>query len=224
MEMRTKKVPRVEPGKAYEVGLGRPTFIDDCHALPVSWIPGYRFVDCKGVAGEMTPGHHGIAPDDPPGGDRGAQKTVRAVGLGDYKQAGRLLVQPMDHSGSFGLALRGKSSPAPQQGVDECPAPIAGSRVHHHARRLVDDQECLILVHDAYRNVFAADCPFLDYRNRDPDHLADFGTVTGLLTPPIDQHVPLCDERRRLGAGKLRPLGNKEVEADIAVRLDRKLS
>jgi hypothetical protein len=36
--------------------------------------------------------------------------------------------------------------------------------------------------------------------------------------------VPLCDERRRLGAGKLRPLGNKEVEADIAVRLDRKLS
>ena len=172
----------------------------------------------------MTPGHHGIAPDDPPGSDRGAQQAVRAVGLGDDKKAGCLLVQPMDHSGPFGLALRGKPSPTPQQGVDECPAPIAGSRVHHHARRLVDDQQRVILVHDAYRNILAGDRPFLDCRNRNPDYFAYFRPVAGFLPPAIDQHVPQCDQGRRLGAGKLRPLGNKEVEADIAVRLDRKLS
>jgi len=85
--MRTKKVPRVESGKAYEVGLGRPTFTDDCHALPVSWIAGYRLVDRKGVAGEVTPGHHGVPPNDPPGGDRRAQQSVRAVRFGHNEQS-----------------------------------------------------------------------------------------------------------------------------------------
>src|SRR5215210_4173954 len=98
MEMRTKKVPRVEPGKAYEVGLGRPTFIDDCHALPVSWITGYRFVDGKVVAGEVTPRHHGVAPHYSPRGDGRAEQTVRAVRFCDHQQPGRFLVEPMDHS------------------------------------------------------------------------------------------------------------------------------
>jgi hypothetical protein len=35
--------------------------------------------------------------------------------------------------------------------------------------------------------------------------------------------VPLGDQRRRLGSRQLGPLGNKEIEADIAVRLDWKL-
>src|SRR5258705_11928597 len=55
MEMRTKKVPRIEPCKAYEVGLGRPTLIDDCHALPVSRIAGNRLVGREGVRGQGTP-------------------------------------------------------------------------------------------------------------------------------------------------------------------------
>ena len=49
MEMGTKKIPRIEPSKAYEVGLGRPTLIDDCHALPVSRIAGNWLVDREGV-------------------------------------------------------------------------------------------------------------------------------------------------------------------------------
>src|SRR3954469_24508678 len=68
MEMGTKKVPRIEPSKAYDVGPGRPTLIDDCHALPVSRVAGYRLVDGQGVLGEMAPGHHGVAAGNPPGG------------------------------------------------------------------------------------------------------------------------------------------------------------
>ena len=64
----------------------------------------------------------------------------------------------------------------------------------------------------------------LDCRDLDPHHLARLRAVARLLPPPVDQHVPLRDQRRRLGARKLRPLGNKEIEADIAVRLDGKLS
>src|SRR2546423_3977903 len=87
MEMRTKKVPRVEPGKAYEVGLGRPTLIDDCHALPVSRIAPYGLVDRKGIARDMTPRHHRIPPHDPPGSYRCAQEPVRAIRLGHHEEA-----------------------------------------------------------------------------------------------------------------------------------------
>jgi hypothetical protein len=38
------------------------------------------------------------------------------------------------------------------------------------------------------------------------------------------QDVPLRDQCRGLCARQLGPLGNKEIEADIAVRLDWKLS
>jgi hypothetical protein len=44
------------------------------------------------------------------------------------------------------------------------------------------------------------------------------------LRSPAHEDVSLRDQSRRLGAGKLCLLGNKEIEADIAVRLDWKLS
>src|SRR4051812_21319283 len=105
MEMGTKKVPRIEPSKAYDVGLGRPTLIDDCHALPVSRITGYRLVDRKGVRGEVAPGHHRVASDHPTGGNGAAQKTRAPIVFGAHQQAGRLFVQPVPHSGSFGVPL-----------------------------------------------------------------------------------------------------------------------
>jgi hypothetical protein len=83
MEMGTKKVPRIEPSKAYEVGLGRPTLIDDCHALPVSGIASYRLVDGGRVRREVTPDHHRIAPNHPASRDGRAEKPMGAIGLGD---------------------------------------------------------------------------------------------------------------------------------------------
>src|SRR4029077_817866 len=82
MEMGTKKVPRIEPSKACDVGLGRPTLIDDCHALPVSGVAGYRLVDRERVRRKVTPGHDRIAAGDPSGGNGRAQKSVGSVGLG----------------------------------------------------------------------------------------------------------------------------------------------
>src|SRR6478736_2384893 len=127
MEMRTKKVPRIEPSKAYEVGLGRPTLIDDCHALPVSRIAGYRLVDREVIRRQMTPDHHRVAPLDPSGGQGAAQESVGAVGLGDDKEPGRLLVEPVDHAGPLRLALLRQRPASTKQSIYQRPAPIAGS-------------------------------------------------------------------------------------------------
>ena len=224
MEMRTKKVPRVEPGKAYEVGLGRPTFIDDCHALPVSWITSYRLVDRHAVAGEMTPCHHCVPPDDTPGGYGRAQQTVRAIRLGDDQQPGGLLVEAVDHTRPLGLSLGGKCAPAAQQRVYEGPAPVPRRGMNDHTGGLVHHQQGLVFVDDADGNVFPGDRPFLDSGDLDPDYLARFRAVAGLFAPPIDQYMPQGDKSRGLGTRELSALGNKQIEADIAVRLDRELS
>src|SRR4051812_14263370 len=137
MEMGTKKIPRIEPSKAYDVGLGRPTLNDDCHALPVSRVAGYRLVDREVIRREVSPGHHRVAPLDPPGGDGAAQKPVGAVRLGDDKEPGGLLVEPVDHTRAFGVAfLRQLSAPA-EQGVDQRAAPVPRGGVHPHPGRLV---------------------------------------------------------------------------------------
>src|SRR3982751_5718568 len=98
MEMGTKKVPRIEPSKAYGVGLGRPTLIDDCHALPVSRIAGYWLVDGGTVRGEVSPDPPRVPPGDPPRGDRTAQQPVRFIRFRDHQQTGGFLVEPVDHA------------------------------------------------------------------------------------------------------------------------------
>src|SRR5439155_27022440 len=60
MERGTKKIPRIEPSKAYEGGLGRPTLIDDCHAPPVSRLTRNWLLDRERIRGEVTQGHGGI--------------------------------------------------------------------------------------------------------------------------------------------------------------------
>ncbi len=224
MEMRTKKVPRVEPGKAYEVGLGRPTFIDDCHALPVSRIPGYWLVDREGVAGDMAPGHHRIAPDDPAGGYRRAQKPVRAVGFCHHEQSRGLLVETVHHSGSLRLSFTRQCPTPPEQSVHEGATPVTRRGVDDHPGRLVDHEQRLVLVDDRDGDRLPRDRSLLHLRDFDAHHVSRSGSITGLLRSSTHEDVSLRDQSRRLGAGKLCSLGNKEIEADIAVRLDWKLS
>jgi hypothetical protein len=194
MEMGTKKIPRIEPSKAYEVGLGRPTLIDDCHALPVSRITGYRLVDSQLIRCQVTPRHNRIPPRDPPGGEGGAQKAVGPIRFGDDKEPGCLLVEPMNHPGAFGpLALPGKGPASANQGINEGSGPVPGRRVDHHACRFVDYQQRLVLVDDLDRNVLTEDFTLFDARDLDPHDLAGESPVARALTAPINQHVTIGD-------------------------------
>ena len=94
----------------------------------------------------------------------------------------------------------------------------------NEAREHDDGQHVGHHQHELYGNVFAGDRPFLHFRDHDADDFAGLGPVARLLTPPVDEDVSLSNQRRCLRPRELGPLGNKEVEADIAVRLDRKLS
>ena len=93
----------------------------------------------------------------------------------------------------------------------------------HHSGRLVHHQQCFVFVDDTDRDILTKDRPLFHDGDLDRYPLPFLGLVAGLFPPAVDQYVSQRDERRRLGSGKLSPLGNKEIEADIAVRLDGKL-
>ena len=94
----------------------------------------------------------------------------------------------------------------------------------HHSCRLVHDQEGFVLVDYADRDVVARNRPLLHLRDLDANDFTLFRTITRFFTPTVDQDVSLSNQGRSLGPRELGTLGNKEIEADIAVRLDRKLS
>ncbi|GAO21951.1 hypothetical protein ALISP_1771 [Alicycliphilus sp. B1] len=71
----------------------------------------------------------------------------RAVARHHHETA-RVLVQPVHDAGArhlHGLRI------APEQGVEESPAPVARRRMHHQARRLVDDEQMLVLMDHVQR-------------------------------------------------------------------------
>lgn len=130
----------------------------------------------------------------------------------------------MHHSSPVGVTLRREASTPAQEGVYQGPGPVSRRWMNHHAGRLVDHEQRLVLVHDADRDVFSGDGPLFHRGNLDPHYFAGLGPVARFFAPPIDQHVALRDQRRRLRTRELGPLGDKQIEADIAVRLDGKLS
>ena len=93
-----------------------------------------------------------------------------------------------------------------------------------HPGRLVDDQQGLVLVDDRDGDVLSGDRPLLHLGDFDAHNVPRQGPITSLLRSPAHRYVPLRDQRRRLRSRQLGLLGNKEIEADIAVRLDWKLS
>jgi len=195
MEMGTKKVPRIEPSKAYEVGLGRPTLIDDCHALPVSGIARYRLVDSQLIRGQVTPRHNRVPPRDAPGRQGGAQKAVGAICFGDDQKPGGFLVESMDHPGPIWLiSLLGEGPASPNQGVDQSSSPVPRGRVDDHARRLVDHQQGVVLVDDFDRNVLTEDLPLLSARDLHPYDFTADRLVACAFATAINQYVAVSDE------------------------------
>jgi len=93
-----------------------------------------------------------------------------------------------------------------------------------HAGRLINHQQRLILIDDTDWDVLADDRPLLDRRDFHPHDLPFLGPVARLFPPAVDEHVAQSDQSGSLGPRKLSTMGDKQIEADIAVRLDGKLS
>ena len=68
---------------------------------------------------------------------------LRLLALGDHHQPGRVAVEPVHDVG------RPAATCSVLEQLDQGPATVARRRVHDEARRLVDDQQPVVLEHDA---------------------------------------------------------------------------
>ena len=76
---------------------------------------------------------------------------VRRVVLGDDHQPRRAAIEPVHDARPLLAADAAQIVDVMQQRVDQRAARVAGRRVHDHARRLVDDDQVVVLVDDRQR-------------------------------------------------------------------------
>ena len=79
-------------------------------------------------------------------GKLAGKALVGHVVLRHHQQAAGHLIDPMDDAGPDLPADGGKTVEMKEQGVDQGPAFIAHRRMDHHAPRLVDHAQVLVLV------------------------------------------------------------------------------
>ncbi len=90
------------------------------------------------------------------------ERAVRLVGLGHDQQPARVLVEAVHDAGPRHAAdARQALAAMGDQRVDERAVRVARARMHDEPRRLVDDDQRVVLVDHVERDGFAAQCGLL---------------------------------------------------------------
>ena len=149
-----------------------PSFADDGDLLPVRGGAGERSVDRALSRLWNARDDRKIAPIHAVSRKLLGQSFVSNVGLGDHEQTGRILVDAVDYPGAGDAANTGQRPAAVmQQRVHQGAIRIACRRVDHKPRRLVDDQQVLVLENDPKRNVLRHIMRRLRLRDREAEAL-----------------------------------------------------
>jgi len=83
------------------------------------------------------------------------RRRLGEVLSGDHEEAARVAVEAMNDAGPAhtGDPAEGGAAVAPEEGVDEGPALMAGRGVDHQPGGLVDNEQVVVLVHDGHRDI-----------------------------------------------------------------------
>jgi hypothetical protein len=123
---------------------------------------------------------------------------LRLDRLRDDHEPARVLVETMHDAGTRN---RGKRGVMVQQRIQQCTFAIAAPRMHDEARRLVDDENRVVLEHDRKRDVLRRidERGFLG-QGHDIDVLASRDTARGFPRFVIDRDASRVDPRAKARA------------------------
>lgn len=124
------------------------------HALAVDRVARDGPIDHAGRGAGFAANHSQIGLPRAAVGELRSQRRVRSVVFCHEDAAACVFVQPVHHARTHGMTPRGKLGRVMQQGVDQCPRPIAGRGMDDEAGRFVEADEIVVLVEDFDRNVF----------------------------------------------------------------------
>ena len=136
---------------------------------------------------------------------------MRKIVFGYDQQSRRVLVDAVDDAGAALAADAGKTLAAViQQGVDERAVLVAGRGMHHHAARLVHDDEIVVLVHDVERDVLCSKRGLRSVRQQNLKHVARGSFVIFLHGRAVFRHGALLQQPLGSAARESRNRARKE--------------
>ncbi len=145
------------------------------------------------------------------------EMAMGRLGLGDHEDAARALVEAVDESRPGPLLVAGRDriptlAPADviHERVQQGARPVAGRRMHHEPRRLVDDQQHRVFVKDLDRNGLGRDRQRLAHGNVARDDIARADALRGLRAAAIDGDETPLDQPLRARAREIGVLGGHE--------------
>ena len=165
------------------------------HALAMRGMPGNRRADFAAVARQLAAEDRVVDLLHLAGGELGGKRQVRFVILRHDQAAAGFLVQAMDDAGAGDAADAAQLARAMvEQGVDQRVFFVAGCRMHHQPRRLVQHQQRFVLIQDVQRHRFRLGLGGPGFR---PVHLNLFpgtGRVGRLDGAAVDPDVALFNQ------------------------------
>ena len=127
---------------------------------------------------------------------------MHAVALTHHQDPGGILVDAMDDSRAQFTANAAQVCAVAEQRIDQGTVGVARGRMHHHAGRLVDHDQMLVLIEDGQRNVLS-NRPGLNWRRLPDDRFIPWTQLgAGLGGFAVDQHAALIDQTLDLRASE----------------------
>jgi hypothetical protein len=169
-----------------------------------------RRLDPSAARARAPPHERDVLAYDLPPAEHPLEAPVDVVRAGDDQQPRRVAVQPVDDAGPLGLvAARDRVGREP---MDERAARVPGRGVDDDARRLVDNEQVLVLVRDSKRDVLRLDDTRTPVRELELHLLPALEAMA--LRPPraVDERAALADE----------PLGRR-ARADFLERREESI-
>ncbi len=177
-----------------------PPARDHGHALALGLVAGDRGVHDALAAAGLTVDHRqvalvGCAPTEGEG-----QGAVRGVVLGGDQHPRGVLVEPVHDPGALHAAHAREVPAVRQQRVYQGAVGVARRGVDDEPRRLVDDDQVLVLEKHVQRHLLREQLRRNDWRREDFDHVAWLEELGGLAGRAVAPHASLGDPAGDLGA------------------------
>ena len=159
-------------------------------------VAAQRRLDLAGARARPALDERQVLAQDPARLELRLERRVGRLGAGDDEQPGRVAVEPVDQPGAPWLAPGGA---AVLERLGERARAVPARRVHDDARRLVDDEEVLVLPDDVEARLGRL---LLRHRRR-VEHLEGLAAVQRValhLGLAVDEHAAGVDRPLRRGA------------------------
>ena len=203
-----------------EARFRRAASLQHSHDLPMRRVPRDRGPDAS-VGRREFPAEDGVVGLlHLPVGELPRQHQVRRVVFRHHHQPARVLVETMDDAGPGDAADAAEPALAMmEQGVDEGVVLGAGRGMHHHAGRLVEHEQGVVLEQDGERQVARREGRGLRGWPFDMDGLAGARVMRRLDDLVVDADGAGADEALQRVAGNARVTAvQKDVEAIVGGR------